>query len=326
LDTGTHFVMGIALGGLATLDPAVGGSFLTSEAVLVGTIIGSQAPDLDTVLKFKNNAAYLKNHRGITHSIPAVLLWSLLITGAIHFIMPSSSLIHVWIWTLLAVVLHVVVDIFNGYGTQALRPFSEKWIALGTINTFDSFIFIAHIVGIGIWLSGAHGGYTFLIIYCIIALYYVVRLLMQRSIKKKILNRWKNVENVIFNPTMKFRKWQLVIVTKEHYYVAYSNFTEIQIVDQFERKELPNHPAMEAAKKDRNISAFLHFSPVFHWQIKEQLDYTEIRLIDLRYFSKGHYPFVAVAQLDKDLNIVRSYTGWIFSKKRMKKKLKPLID
>ena len=84
MDTGTHFVMGIALGGLATLDPVVVDGSVTAQAVLVGTILGSQAPDIDTILKLRNNAVYIRNHRGITHSIPAVLLWPILISPS-HF-------------------------------------------------------------------------------------------------------------------------------------------------------------------------------------------------------------------------------------------------
>lgn len=326
LDTGTHFVMGLALGGLATLDPAVGSSFLTAEAVFLGTMIGSQAPDIDTILKLKNNASYLRNHRGITHSIPAIVLWSFFITGSIYWLIPNSNLLHVWLWTFIAVLFHVVVDIFNGYGTQALRPFSQQWIALGTINTFDPFIFIAHVIGIGIWLSGANPGATFAVVYLFLAFYYVVRLLMQRKIKNNISSQWDNVETVIFNPTMKFQKWQLVIITSEWYYVAFSNFTDVHVVDQFERKKLPEHPVINAAKKDKNIAAFLAFSPVFRWEIKEQSNYYEVRFIDLRYFVKGHYPFVAVAQLDQQFNIIRSYTGWIFSKKKLKKKLELQLD
>ena len=59
LDTGTHFVMGIALGGLATLDPVIAQSPVTASAVIAGTILGSQAPDIDTVLKLRNNAVYI---------------------------------------------------------------------------------------------------------------------------------------------------------------------------------------------------------------------------------------------------------------------------
>ena len=48
---------------------------------------------------------------------------------------------------------------------------------------------------------------------------------------------------------------------------------------------------------------------------------TELRLIDLRYRSNDRYPFVAVAHLDDDLNIVNSYTGWIFTEEKLQQKL-----
>src|SRR6056297_1840026 len=126
--------MGFAIGGLATLDPVVAESAVTSQGVLIGAIIGSQIPDIDTVLKLRNNAVYIRNHRGITHSIPAVLIWPLLILAVLYPFYPEANLLHLWIWTFLAVFLHVFVDIFNAYGTQAIRPFSSKWVALGVIN------------------------------------------------------------------------------------------------------------------------------------------------------------------------------------------------
>lgn len=135
MDTGTHIVMGIALGGLAAADPVVASHPATMTAVFAGTIIGSQIPDIDTVLKLRSNAIYIRHHRGATHSIPAVLFWPLLITAVLGLIMPSANILHLWLWTFLAVFLHVFVDIFNSYGTQALRPISNRWIALGVINT-----------------------------------------------------------------------------------------------------------------------------------------------------------------------------------------------
>ena len=77
---------------------------------------------------------------------------------------------------------------------------------------------------------------------------------------------------------------------------------------------------------DPNIAAFLSFSPLYRWEMKETDGGTEIRFIDLRYRNKGHYPFVAVVYLDRNLNILHSYTGWIFSKKRMRRKVGLLPD
>ena len=47
--------------------------------------------------------------------------------------------------------------------------------------------------------------------------------------------------------------------------------------------------------------------------------YYEVRFIDLRYRSKDYYPFVAIVQLDHNLNIISSYTGWIFSEEKLRK-------
>ena len=140
MDTGTHIVMGVALGGLATVDPVIQSDPVLFNAVLVGTIVGSHAPDFDTILKLKNNATYIRHHRGITHSIPAVLIWGILIASIIHFFVPQANFYQIWLWTGIAVIIHVLTDIFNAYGTQAYRPFSNKWVALGFINTFDPYI------------------------------------------------------------------------------------------------------------------------------------------------------------------------------------------
>ncbi|HLO11003.1 MAG TPA: metal-dependent hydrolase [Pseudoneobacillus sp.] len=326
MDTGTHVVMGLALGGLATLDPIVASNTATSTSVLIATIIGSQAPDIDTVLKLRNNAIYIRNHRGVTHSIPAVLLWPVGIIAILYPLFPEANLFHLWIWTFLAVFLHVFVDIFNAYGTQALRPFSSKWVALGVINTFDPFIFGIHVVGLLVWGFGAHPGYTFLAIYAVIFSYYIIRFQAQRKIKCKIKKMIPDAIEIIIAPTMKFHQWRIAVMSEKRFYVGRSKKNQVRILDEFERVAIPKNPVLEAAKKDKNLSAFLSFSPVYRWELDEYDNYYEVRFIDLRYRSDGHYPFVAVVKLDLNFKIISSYTGWIFSEEKLKKKLEILTD
>lgn len=326
MDTGTHIVMGVALGGLATLDPLVGLESPTAHAVMLGTLIGSQAPDLDTILKLRNNAKYIRNHRGITHSIPAVFIWSFIITGMLTIFIPESNTLHLWLWTIFAIALHVFVDIFNAYGTQALRPFTKKWIALGIINTFDPFIFVSHLVAIAVWLLGSHPGYTFLGLYIVLTCYYLIRFQMQRKIIKRLHKLVSNIEQVIISPTIRFRQWHIALMTDTSFFVARAVDGEILFLDEFERIPVPQTDVIRAAEKDDNISAFLSFSPVYRWEVDEYPDHYEVRFIDLRYRSKGYYPFVAVVQLDLDLKIVSSYTGWIFSEEKLRKKLELISD
>lgn len=321
MDTGTHIVMGIALGGLATLDPAVASSHATATSVLIGTIVGSQIPDIDTVLKLRNNAIYIRNHRGVTHSIPAVLLWPILISAIVFMFFPNANLLHLWAWTFAAVFIHVFVDIFNAYGTQALRPFSSKWVALGVINTFDPYIFAIHIAGIAIWVLGANPGPTFLIMYTVIIGYYLKRYQAKKRILVEVRTIIPDATEIIIAPTMRFHQWRIAAMNLEEFFVGKAINNKVEILDRFIRIPVPNTPVIEAAKKDKNLSAFLSFSPVYRWEVDEYNDYYEVRFIDLRYRSNGHYPFVAVVQLDTNLNLISSYTGWVFSEKKLRKKL-----
>jgi len=321
MDTGTHIVMGVALGGLATLDPVVHQDPTLFHAVLVGTIVGSHAPDFDTVMKLKNNATYIRHHRGISHSLPAVIFWGIFIAGIIYMFVPQVNFLHLWLWTALAVIIHVFVDIFNAYGTQAYRPFTHKWVAHGFINTFDPYIFILHIAGIGAWVLGANPGYTWLTIYAVIALYYIKRYMDKREITKKIQDFLPNTVQIATSPTIKQNYWRVAITTRDKFYVGTVANGHIEIVDEYNRVPLPDTEIMGVAKKDKNIEAFLAFSPVYRWEINDFDDFTEIRFIDLRYRSKGHYPFVAVVQIDDNMRIISSYTGWIFSEQKLQSKL-----
>lgn len=321
MDTGTHIVMGVALGGLATLDPAVSQDPTLFNAVLVGTIVGSHAPDFDTIFKFRNNAAYIRQHRGFSHSIPMIIFWGLLISTIIYLFVPYVPFVHLWAWTFLAVIIHVLVDIFNAYGTQALRPFTKKWIAFGFINTFDPYIFFLHVAGIIAWVLGANPSYTWFIIYTVVVLYYVKRYLDKQEIIKKIDEHLPTTTHVATSPTMKQNYWRVAITTPEYFYVGTVENGHIQIIDLFENVPLPESELMSVVKKDKNIAAFLAFSPIYRWETEDYDDFTEIRLIDLRYRSKGHYPFVAVVHVDEQLRVMNSYTGWIYSEHKLQNKL-----
>src|SRR5690606_12195558 len=111
--------------------------------------------------------------------------------------------------------------------------------------------------------------------------------------------------------TLNWNKWLIAVKTKEKFYVAHANKMQISILDVYNRKPVPHTPVIDAAKKDTNLSAFLSFSPVYRWEIDELQNGYEVRFIDLRYRSKGHYPFVAVVKLNEDLRVIQSYTGWV---------------
>lgn len=320
MDTGTHFVMGLGLFGLAQLDPAVAGNLATKHAVLLGTVIGSQTPDIDTLYRLKGNPAYIRNHRGWTHSLPMWLVWPILLAIVLHFAFPGSNLLHLWLWCFIAVFIHVFIDLFNSYGTQALRPFTKKWIAWDVINIFDPFLFVVHMIGFVIWwIFPSYAGQTFATIYLLICIYLGWRTWVHHrwlSWLKKQVNA-PGTYTVI--PTARWGQWNCV----------YENVAEVRMGEirggkllwtgQFTTRDL-NHPATLHSKKAEAIDAFLSFTRHGYPQVIEHSFGYEVRWLDVRYHHKKHFPFIAVAILDTNYEVLHSFVGWM-SEGQLEKKI-----
>lgn len=322
MDTATHVVMGFGLAGLATLDPAVAADPLTFHAVMVGAIAGSVIPDIDTVLKLKNNAAYIRNHRGMTHSLPATALWPFIITAFLLTLFPGTDADSLLFWTLLGVSLHVFVDIFNAYGTQAVRPFTGKWIALGIINIFDPFIFSIHLMGFVIWQTVGHPGVTFSTVYAILAVYYVLRTVQHRWTVRLIKRRLPGLTEVYLSPTLRWAHYHVAAENADHFYVGKIDGRRLRLINTFDRLPIdPENEIVQSAMCDKNVRAFLSFSPIYKWEIHEQNGRFVMQFVDLRYFARGMYPFTATVWLNKNLVVESSFTGWVYSEKTLRKKL-----
>ncbi|RNB56309.1 metal-dependent hydrolase [Brevibacillus gelatini] len=313
MDTATHFAMGFGLAGLAYLDPVVASSPSLAEAVMIGTVIGSQAPDLDGLVRLRGTAAYIRNHRGVSHSVPALFLWTGAIFVLIQALMPQTSWLHLLGWIFLAVCLHVFVDLFNSYGTKGFYPFRDKWVALNAIFIFDPFIFAAHLVGFMLWAAGAHPGRSFLLIYLVIAVYYYWRIQVQKRTTELVRARIGKPGMYTIIPTLSWTHWTFVAKTEQHWYVGEVHSGDVVILDTFSIK--PETEVIAAAKKSSKVQSFLSFTHHVHVETKERPFGYEVKWIDLRYRSrfqgKSHYMFVAVVHLDYELNIRDSFVGWI---------------
>src|SRR5699024_3046203 len=141
------------------------------------------------------------------------------------------------------------------------------------------------------------------------------------EIVKKVYEVFPMTEQIATSPTIKQNHWRIAITTEDRFYVGTVEHGHIQLMDEFERVHLPKSDILDLAQTDKNITAFLSFLPGYRLEINEYEHFTEVRFTDLRYRSKGYYPFVAVVQIDENNSITNSYTGWIFSEDKLQKKL-----
>ncbi|MFB7815189.1 metal-dependent hydrolase [Paenibacillus chitinolyticus] len=323
MDTGTHLVIGFGLAGLSMVDPVVASNPSVMTAVFIGTVLGSQAPDFDTLLRFKNNAVYIRNHRGISHSLPFVALWTLLITGILALIFRGVPVLHLGMWVLIAVAFHVFTDLFNTYGTQAFRPFNQKWISWNIIHIFDPFIFTAHLVAIFMWaVHAAEPTLIFPVLYGLIALYYVWRTLAHYLVEKKLPVQdpaHKAGDKYMAIPTYSLTAWNVVKQGEDGLYTLGDlRKGNLRWIDQV---KCDIHPAAEASKSHKDIQAFLYFSGHACAQVIEKPWGYEVRWSDVRYRHRKQYPFVAVLLMDHSYKPLDSYIGWL-SDDRLQKRLR----
>lgn len=322
MDTVTHGLMGGTLVGLATIDPHV-------DAVTVGfastMVAASLIPDIDTVLKAKDNATYIKNHRGLTHSLPfTFVIWPLLL-ATVSNVFFGLDFFHMYLWSLLAVFLHVFVDIFNMYGTQALRFFDNRWIQLGIINTIDIPILILLSLYLILWAFGFNPVILFFIIYSILAIYYVMRALYKRMLMKKVSRLLPNSEilRLFVMPTIKFFEWRIALVTKDKFVVGRAFKTQVVIYDEFDKVGPLEEELYEIVKSNKDFNAFTYFSSIYRYEVTQvDRSHIEVRYIDLRYLQNGHYPFVCIIIINQDTNDIKSsFTGWVFSEEKLQSKV-----
>lgn len=324
MDTGTHLVIGLGLGGLAAVDPVIADNATFHTAVLIGTVVGSQAPDFDTLLRFKGNASYIRNHRGASHSIPAIIGWTALIAIVLQlFYRGSLPWLHLTGWILLAVCVHVITDLFNAYGTQAVRPFSSKWISWNIIHIFDPVIFTTHVIAISLWAFGlVNPAATFSLLYGLLALYYVWRTVVhhrQQTHVEAIDKVRDEGDRYWLIPTISLNTWN--VVKRKHNGSFMIGDLRSNSLRWQDRVSCSDHPAVDRSKNDPAIQSFLYLTNFACADVKEHTWGYEVRWSDVRYRHRKQYPFVAVLMMDLDYKTVGSYVGWL-SDKRLEKRLR----
>jgi inner membrane protein len=321
LDTGTHLVMGLGLAGLAYIDPVVAADSTVSTAVLIGTVLGSQAPDSDGLMRLKGNASYVRNHRGASHSLPAIALWTLFITGILALAFDNLPILHVGMWVLIAVCVHVFVDLFNTYGTQALRPFTSKWISWNIIHIFDPVIFVAHLIAIFAWaVHLADPAFIFPLLYMAIAVYYIWRSAVHYVLEKNLASKdpkFSEGDRYHLIPTIHLYSWNVVKRKQDGgFTLGELRNGMLQWIDEV---YCADHHAVDISKQHPDVASFLYFSSFACAELKKHSWGYEVRWADVRYRHRKQYPFVAVLLLDKEYRPLDSYVGWLSGSKLEKK-------
>ncbi|MBL8148511.1 MAG: metal-dependent hydrolase [Blastocatellia bacterium] len=118
-------------------------------------VIGANLPDFDIVSRAWGSAAYLCQHRGLTHSILGILLLSLLLASLWWVLQKVLKRESKWsilfVSSLVSLSTHPLLDFLNNYGIRPFLPFSKRWFYGDLVFIVDPWIWL--ILGGALFLS-----------------------------------------------------------------------------------------------------------------------------------------------------------------------------
>ncbi len=305
MDTSTHVITGVGLAGLSFLDPTIASHPELLTSMLFCTIVGSNAPDVDFLYKYIGNDLYVQKHRGFSHSLFAQGFLAVVIASIATLSNGGFYFTTFFIWTLLAVLIHVLFDICNIYGTQAFRPLSNRWYALNILPIFDPFIMLLYIIGIIFWILGFSPAVTFTIIFTTIVIYIGIRYVVHYMVLKQLIQQSEPTVKFTLIPTFRLNHWG-VIASNNHQYKLGKYENNLVSWSKVLMKASEKNQIIGASRKNDFVQFLMLHSAYLHAKIIAQNDGYEVHWFDLRYQSKIDEPFIAIIKLDKKLNLVAS--------------------
>lgn len=302
MDPVTHGIIGLAVSAFS------GDPVSLNNPVSVGCAIGAMSPDVDVVIRLIwDDYLYLKHHRGFSHSIPALLGLSGVITLCLTFFYDNFSFFNVFLWTFLGAFSHTFFDILNSYGAKLFSPFNERKYRANLLMLYDPIITILCLL----LIFSKNNNFTFLsIIFIAFILYLGIRYGMKKRAEKIVTthytNGYKLIKVNILPALMVFYKWDFIVDSNSHSIVGQVNLlnNKIKVRKKFKK---PNEEIVELFSSTKVGKYFSDFSPIFHIVHFEEMGRLVLKCIDLRYYFKNNFMHHATAIFDEHKNIIESF-------------------
>lgn len=149
MDTLTHALSG------ALLARATAGiekpALPLGRRVAIGTLVAA-FPDIDFVASWISPLSYLYHHRGITHSLLMLPLWTILLASIFALIWRRGPGWKTYAPVVaLSLLVHIAGDWITGFGTMIFAPLSDYRYGLGTTFIID--LWFSGIIVAGLVLS-----------------------------------------------------------------------------------------------------------------------------------------------------------------------------
>jgi inner membrane protein len=283
MDAVTHAIIGVAVGGLS------GHPITMQDPVYIASVLGSQAPDFDLIVRLRGKMAFLKAHRAFSHSLPGVLMWSSLITAGLYLFSPGSALAEVFFWSFLGGLSHIIMDFLNTHGASVLWPVRLERKSLNLLNVFDPLL---SALLLGLYFYHLPVRHLAAASFAIIVLYTAGRYVLKYRALLRLRNHFgeQNIRDILVMPCLSgIYHWDFLVTAENAYYLGHISSLQRTISITTELPKQTASPLTLEAKKSNLGRFFSRFTPFSYFEEYETEDMTTIHIYDLRYYVKTRF-------------------------------------
>lgn len=284
MDSLSHALIGIAIAGLS------GQPLSLHDPIYLAAILGAQAPDFDIIAQVKGKFSYLKQHRSFSHSVPGLLMWSVIISVCLHFFMQETSVFALFGWAFAGSLSHITIDYFNTHGAAILWPFRKERKSLQLLNVFDP-VFLLLLMSV-YTLDLTMFSLSFLTFFIVI-IYIAFRSMLRKRAKKHLLHLFSEQEiiQITVMPSLKrILSWDFVLETKHSYLVGQLGafYPTLEINANLAKQKSLSTFTLQA-QKTLIGDFFATFTPFIYFEEQKNIDSRCVTIYDLRYILNKQF-------------------------------------
>jgi inner membrane protein len=302
MDNLTHGLLGLAVGALRRPDSTARSG--TDGATLLACVLAAELPDLDTLLPADNSALHdLQAHRGLSHSLLMALVVALVATLLARLVFRGARPVAVFPYALVSVLLaHLLPDLWTGWGTRLLLPFSDLRLALDWTLVVDPFVTLPLLAG-AVWAwRGRHSGAwrrALLTGLCVSAAYVGARVAVKAHLEQVVRTAYPKAERTRVFPTwLGITRWRYVAQDSSLY--AAGDVGPLRAPREQRRVPVPPPDALPAEVRAvptvGEALAWARFPLVSSAPMSDGA--LEVRVADLRYHLEGKPTLTFVVALE----------------------------
>jgi inner membrane protein len=291
MDTLTHGLVGVAIAALPwpeRLKSAADPRTALRASLLVG-VLAAELPDLDYLLPATDDVLHtLRAHRGLTHALVFVPVIALVAAALVKLAFRAADF-----WALLARALitvplaHLLPDLWTGWGTRLLLPFSEARLALDWTMVVDPW-FTLPLLAAALWSARRRGDWQFAFRFALIvcAGYLSLRVGISRYLVEVVRQAYPHAETVhVFPAPLGVTRLRYVARLGPDYVAGVVSLAGAS--EQARVAALPDGPLQAPLLRVPSVREALQWSRFPVVALTRQTAGTRVQIADLRYHLQG---------------------------------------